>query len=190
MPVNMFLRFFPGILIKPVYSLQNLKSDASKVLIFFCAMGLPFLLSGAIGRAFSDQRFEQFADRPFILLLMVHLFAKLVTMSGGSWMIARLAGSYNLKPGFGQVFKLSLTAFVPFFLSQFFAGVVLMFFWLPWAGLAYTVFIFYSGSGIVLEIPRNRLTGFTLLSFFVFLGLGFIGLYLCRMIIFAPVIQH
>ncbi len=190
MPIDKFLAVFPGVFIKPAQTWLVLKSDTTQTIKFFWVLGLPFILAGAFGRALSDQNIEKFVDSPFLLLFLIHFLAHLLTLCGGSWMIARLAGSYSLRPGFERVFKLSLTAYIPFLLSQLFTGFVWLLHWLPFAGLVFSVFLFWNGSGNVLQIPRNRLAGFTLLSFFVFLGIGFLGLYLFRMIIFAPVTQN
>lgn len=183
------LAIFPGIFIKPAQTWQVINADTNQALRYFLYFGFPFVLAGAFGRALTDQGMEQFVGSPFFLLLLLHFLAQLITLTAGSYMIARLAGNYGLRPEFAQVIKLSLAAYIPYLFSFLIRGFVPMLDWLPYAGLAYAVFLFWNGADKVLNVPADRLTGFTLLSFFVFLGLGLISLYLFRMIIFAPVTQ-
>jgi len=187
MDPDKFFLVFPGIFSKTSRTWDEVKDETIGTGLFFLFFGLPFILAGAFGRALSDQNLDLYIDRPFFSLWFVHILAHLITLLSGSWMIARMAGTYGLKPGFGRTMRLSVASYIPFLLSQIVTGFAPVLAFLPLAGLIHTVFLFWNGAAYVLEVAPNRLAGFTLLSFFIFLGLGFIGLYLIRMIIFAPV---
>lgn len=182
-----FFAIFPGIFINPGRTWEVIKELELKPVRFFLFFGLPFIFLGALGRALTDQSHDLYVSTPFGALLFVHLLAIFLVLLVGPWMVARMAGTYGLDPGFNHSMRLAVTAYIPFLLSQIVTAIAAAMPVISMAGLIYSLFLYWHGAPVVLGIPVNRLTGFTLLSFFIFLGLGFIGLYLLRMIIFAPV---
>lgn len=182
-----YFAIFPGVFTNPSRSWEVIKDLVIKPFHFFLLVGLPFILLGALGRSLSDQNLDLYVNSSFGLLFFVHLLTNLAVLLLGSWMIARMAGTYGLDPGFNLTLRLSVTAYIPFLLSQLLAAIAAAISAIALAGLVYSLFLFWNGAPHVLDIPKNRLAGFTLLAFFIFLGLGFICLYLLRMIIFAPV---
>ncbi len=185
-----FFAIFPGIFTHPSRTWEVIRNLDLKPVRFFLFFGLPFVFLGALGRALTDQSHDFYVNSSFVILLLVHVFAHLLVLLAGPWMVARMAGTYALEPGFNRSMRLAVTCYIPFLLSQIVAALVAAISIIPMAGLIYSLFLYWHGAPVVLGIPANRLTGFTLLSFFIFLGLGFIGLYLLRMIIFAPVSLH
>jgi hypothetical protein len=182
-----YFAIFPGVFTNPSRSWEVIKDIDIKPARFFLLVGLPFIFFGALGRSLSDQNLDVYVNSSFGLLFLVHIITHLTVLLLGSWMIARMSGTYGLEPGFYLTLRLSVTAYIPFLLSQLLAAIAAAISAIALAGLIYSLFLFWNGAPQVLDIPKNRLAGFTLLAFFIFLGLGFIGLYLFRMIIFAPV---
>ncbi|MBW6498305.1 MAG: hypothetical protein K0B09_07960 [Bacteroidales bacterium] len=185
-----FFAIFPGIFINPGRTWEVIRDLDLKPVRFFLFFGLPFVFLGALGRALTDQSNDLYVSAPFGALLFVHLLTHLLVLLVGPWMVARMAGTYGLDPGFNHSMRLAVTAYIPFLLSQIVTAIAAALSFIPMAGLIFSLFLYWHGAPLVLGIPVNRLTGFTLLSFFIFLGLGFIGLYLLRMITFAPVSLH
>lgn len=180
-----FFAIFPGVFINPSHTWQVIKDLDTKPIPFFLFAGLPFIALGSIGRAITDQTEEFFIGEPFTTLLFVNFASTFIVMFAGPYMISRLAGAYGLNPGFNMTFRLTVTSYIPFLLAQFFIALAPAISVVFYGGLIYTLFLFWNGAPKVLSIPQNRQAGFTLLSFFIFLGLAFIGLYLLRLIIFA-----
>ncbi len=182
-----FFSIFPGIFINPGRTWEVIRDLELKPIRFFLFFGLPFIFLGALGRSLTDQSQDLYVNSSFGALLFVHLFANFMVLLVGPWMVARMAGTYGINPGFNHSMRLAVTAYIPFLLSQIVTAIAAALTFFPMAALIYSLFLYWHGAPVVLGIPVNRLTGFTLLSFFIFLGLGFIGLYLLRMIIFTPV---
>jgi|GEM_PF-3445030 len=187
MSSEIFFAIFPGIFIHPGRTMEVIRDLELKPLRFFLFFGLPFILLGSLGRALTDQSHDLYVNSSFGALLFVHLLTNFMVLLAGPWMVARMAGTYGIDPGFNYSMRLAITAYIPFLLSQIVTAIAAALSIIPMVALIYSLFLYWHGAPVVLGIPVNRLTGFTLLSFFIFLGLGFIGLYLLRMIIFTPV---
>ncbi|MEE4176258.1 MAG: YIP1 family protein [Bacteroides sp.] len=184
---DIFFSIVPGVFFNPPRAWQTVKSHPISLIRFFLVFGLPFILLGSFGRALSDQDLEAFVDRPLGILFLSHLLSNLLVLLAGPWMIARLSGTYKLVPDYSSSLKLSVVSYIPFLLSQLIAALAPVISFIALVGMGFSLVLFWSGAPVILDIPKNRLAGFTFLSFFIFLGLSLIGLYLIRLIIFAPV---
>ena len=180
-----FFLVIPGVFIQPGRAWEAIKEHPISLIRFFLVFGLPFILIGSFGRALSDQSLDAFVARPFGLLFLSHLLANLLVLLLSPWMIARLSGTYGLAPSYENSLKLSLISYIPFLVSQFLAALAPVISFIAMAGMAYALVLFWMGAPLLLNIPKNRLVGFTFMAFFIFLGLSLIGLYLLRMIFFA-----
>lgn len=183
-----FFSIMPGVLFNPSRAWQKIRSHPLSLIRFFLVFGLPYILLGSFGRAFSDQSLDVFVDQPLILLFLSHLLSNLLVLLAGPWMIARLSGTYKLAPDYSSSLKLSLVSYIPFLLSQLFAALAPVISFIALVGMGFSLVLFWIGAPVILDIPKNRLAGFTFLAFFIFLGLSIIGLNLFRLIIFAPVL--
>ena len=187
MSLQFIFSIVPGVLLKPSITFQVVKDHSISIIRFFLLFGLPFILMGSFGRALCDQNLEVFVNRPLGLLFLIHLFSNFLALLLGSYMVALLSGTYGLPPDYSQSLKLSLTSYIPFLISQLLAALAPVINFIAFAGIAYSVILFWRGAPIILKIPRDRLTGFTFMAFFIFMGMSLIGIFLLRLIIFATV---
>jgi hypothetical protein len=150
-----YFAIFPGVFTNPSRSWEVIKDLDVKPVRFFLLVGLPFILLGAFGRSLSDQNLDLYVNSSFGLLFIVHLLTNLIVLLLGSWMIARMAGTYGLEPGFNLTLRLSVTAYIPFLLSQLLAAIAAAISVIALAGLVYSLFLFWNGAPQVLDIPKT-----------------------------------
>lgn len=185
MQKDLYFSIIPGVFFQPSLTWQVLREHPFSLIRFFLVFGLPFILMGSLGRSISDQNLDLFVARPLSLLFVAHFLSNLQVLLLGPWMIARLSGTYGLKPDYGASLRLSVVSYLPFLFSQLIAALAPVISFVALAGMAYALVLFWRGAPRVLDIPKNRLAGFTFMAFFIFLGLSLVGIYLIRLIIFA-----
>lgn len=141
------------------------------------------LIAGAAGRTLTGIKyldpapsFADMLDEPALLvsLFLAHVAVFIITWYAGSWLIGKLAPSFGGTANRQLVLKLIVIAYTPFMLAQPLAALPAPGHWAGFAALVYTVILFAWGAGYLEIIPRKKITGFTLLAFFILLGISFI----------------
>lgn len=149
----------------------------------FHSFTLMILLTGALGLALIDLRnsgWEQMDTEPLVSgLFLLFLIIMRVSMFLLVWYLGKVM-IFRLTPSFGgtilrpEVWKLIVTCNTPFLVVQPFAVLNFAADWIGFAGLAYSVFLFYQGVSYLHIVPAHRRIGFTLVSFFILLGTSYI----------------
>lgn len=158
-------------------------ADARRM--FFC-YGLPLLLVGSAGRMMASTT----AGGHWLAGLAVfltNLAAYTLAVLLGATLVSRLAKPFQSTRDRSRTLKLILVAFTPFLVSQPLTAISPNVRVLGFLALAYTVVLFGIGLKPMLQTPPLKVTGFSLVAFFILLGIAWVvNLVLSGLFIFVP----
>ena len=141
------------------------------------------LLIGSAGRMLVSLRGYGFSPEagqlPFgvpglLVLLSLHLLAFLLTWYLGAVMVSKLSASFGPGMGLADTWKLVVVSYAPFMLVQPLTLLAIAGQWIGFVGLVSALVLFAQGVTCLKFIPRKKMVGFTLVAFFVFLGLSYL----------------
>lgn len=165
----------------------------SRVFVVLFKTGYPYgfqvftgllLVAGAVGRLLVHLKTNDMSDRlttdprtvlAVIALLIVHAVLFLFTWYIGSLLISKLAPPFGGKVSRQMTWKIIVTAYTPFMLVQPLVVADPLGKWIGFAGLIYTYILFTMAIMHEQIVPNAKLTGFTLVSFFILLGTSYIA---------------
>lgn len=167
-----YLRPVKGVFTKPGLFFLQLKDSGVSHKIIFLKYALPLLVISSLGRIWKPTVLQEDMSL-FSWMFCIHFFANALSLWLGPWMIARLAPSFQSKRDFALCLSMVVFAYIPFLLAQGLSA----FFPESWLvgipGLIYTVFLYGFALPRVLHTPPERVLGFTLISFFILLGISY-----------------
>ncbi len=172
------LRIISGILFRPRSYFEAMAGSPPAANSFLLAYGLPLLVVGSAGRMARallyqpgglDLRGDQLAG-----IFLISLSGYLLSIWLGSHLIAKLGKPFNSKPSAGMAMLLVMAAYTPYMLFLPVSALSPGLSPLRWLGLLYTAYLFWAGCGYLMETPGHHRIGYTLVSFFILLGLSHI----------------
>jgi len=149
----------------------------------FMLFAAVLLIAGAAGRTLTGIKsldpppsVASMLDEPAlpVFLFFAHVAVFIITWYAGSWLIGKLVPPFGGTTNRQSLWKLIVIAYTPFMLAQPLTALPGPGHWAGFAALVYTVILFAWGAGYLGIIPRKKITGFTLLAFFILLGISFI----------------
>lgn len=109
-------------------------------------------------------------------LLMVHAVQFAFTWYIGSLLISKLATPFGGGASPLTIWKITVSAYAPFMLVQPLVVIESLGKWIGFAGLVYTYVLFTMAVMQDQIVPKARVTGFTVVSFFILLGTSYIAI--------------
>ena len=116
-----------------------------------------------------------------ILRAVVSFATGLVLLYVLAFIGSKIAPSFNGSADFVQSLKLFtysstptwvLGALLPFFMTSM--GLLILVTLLSFASIGYAIYLIYAGAGPVLDVPQEKLAGFTVVVIALYIGLGLI----------------
>jgi hypothetical protein len=109
-------------------------------------------------------------------LLIVHAVQFLFTWYIGSLLISKLAIPFGGGASPLTIWKITVSAYTPFMLVQPLVVIDSLGKWIGFAGLIYTYILFTMAVMQDQIVPKAKVTGFTVVSFFILLGTSYIAM--------------
>lgn len=176
------------VLTRPEVYFQKLSADLPELRPFIMSYGAPLFLLAAAGRmtrlmlAYEANEIMLGGDQ-LAGLFLISLSAYALSVWLGAKIITRMAKAFHSEQNLDKSMLLIILAHTPFMLSQplsLFAGFI------PIFGIIYTVLLFGMGAPYVLNTPKQKVIGFTLISYFVIFSISHLVTYLMsELFIFA-----
>ncbi len=142
-------------------------------LLFVGSSGRALLSLQGFGYLLGDEQLP--VGMAFLLILLfLHLLVFLATWYLGSVMVSKLAKSFGTGMNLAETWRLVVVSYTPFMMVQPFTVWTVAGQWVGLAGLVFTLVLFSKGITHLDYIPRKKMVGFTLVAFFVFLGLSYL----------------
>ncbi len=185
------LQIIGDILFHPGRFFSSFAGDMPSSQTFFLSYGLPLMVLGAAGRM---AKMLQVREQEDVLLsgdqlagiFLISLTGYALSVYLGSTIIARLARPFKSDENREKAMLLIILSYTPFMLAQALSALSPVMIPLTLLGLIYTVFLFWKGCGPMLSTPPVKMTGFTLVGFFVIFGISYLTiLILSGLFIFA-----
>ncbi len=179
-----FLKTFIEILFSPVNFYRKLYTKMPGLREWILIYGLPLMVAGAAGRmvrVLNRVAIEQGSLlRPWQMLLvfLVSLAGFFVSVVAGGYLLSRLSGAFGGREDAGGGIILCVTAYTPFMISQLLGAIHPLMGPVIFLGIVYTLFLFSKGTGYILATPAQRITGFTLMAFFILFGISHLFIFL------------
>jgi hypothetical protein len=148
----------------------NPRSGSWPLFLFY---GLPLILTGSLGRMLILGEGKDLSLASLVVF-WINLAAYVLAILLGSGLVARLARPFKAVSDRGLTLKLMVVAFTPFFLSQLMIALIPGIKPVGFLALGYTVFLFGKGLVPLLETPPAKVAGFTLVAFFILLGIAWV----------------
>lgn len=185
------LRLIWDVLTKPVPFFKKFSSNLPDVRSFIVSYGAPLVILAAAGRmtrimqAFSFQEMPLRSDQ-LSGIFIISFVGYSLSVWLGALLIARLAKAFQTEPDQDKSMLLVILAYTPFMLAQPLAAITPNMAPVLVLGILYTVFLFGAGTGPILGTPRNKVVGFTLVSYFIVFSISHLAmLLLSELFIFA-----
>jgi hypothetical protein len=185
------LRLIYDILARPDAFFQKMGAGVADARSLIVSYGAPLFVLAAAGRMTRIMLIR--ASEDVVLpgdqlagIFIITLVGYALSVWFGSYIISRLAKSFQTDQNRDNIMLLIMLAYTPFMLTQPLSAISPVMNPLLVAGLVYTVFLFGKGAGPMLGTPGNKVVGFTLVSYFIILSISHISmLLLSELIIFA-----
>ena len=185
------LRLIYDILVRPDAFFEKTGAGVDDARNLIVSYGAPLFVLAAAGRMTRIMLIRASEDTALPGDQLAGIF--IITLVGytlsvwfGSYIISRLAKSFQTDQNRDNIMLLIMLAYTPFMLAQPLAAITPFMNPLLLLGLAYTVFLFGKGAGPMLGTPGNKVVGFTLVSYFVVLSISHLSmLLLSELFIFA-----
>ncbi len=170
------LEIIQGLLFRPSAFFTGLAKDPPVLREFFLSYGIPLMVLGAAGRMVRMMNKYKLAESPLDGMQLAGVFLiSLVAFFVAVWLGGTLIG--RLGPAFGstgdrrKAIILSICSFTPFMLAQPLAALHPMIDPVSFLGLIYTLWLFGMGLSPLMQTPRHKTLGFTLVGFFILFGI-------------------
>jgi hypothetical protein len=180
-----YLRLFLLVFTKPGLAFSRIKEEQLSHGLLFLLYAMPLLVFASLGRMSQPMGLQEDMTLAYAVFL-IHICATATSMWLGAWMISRLSPSFHSERHFPHTLKMIVLSYTPFLLAQGLSFLLPESWPVGIIGLIYTVYLFGLALPLVLQTPRERLIGFTLISFFVLLGISYgLSLMFSGMVIFV-----
>ncbi|MFO7873307.1 MAG: YIP1 family protein [Bacteroidales bacterium] len=185
------LQIIGDILFHPGRFFNSFAGDMPSSQTFFLSYGLPLMVLGAAGRM---AKILQLREQEDVLLsgdqlagiFLISFTGYALSVYLGAIIIAKLARPFKSEENRDKAMLLIMLSYTPFMLAQALSALSPVLTPLTLLGLIYMVFLFWKGSGPILSTPPVKMTGFTLVGFFVIFGISYLTiLVLSGLFIFA-----
>jgi hypothetical protein len=151
----------------------------------FFFYGLPLLLIGSAGRMVASKA----AGGDWLAgttVFLINLAAYTLAVLLGATLVSRLAKPFQSTRDRSATLKLIVVAFTPFLVSQPLTAISPYLRVIGFLALAYTLVLFGIGLKPMLQTPPAKVTGFSLVAFFILLGIAWVvNLVLSGLLIFV-----
>lgn len=166
------LKTIIDVLTRPATFFKALSSDLPELRPFIMSYGAPLFLLAAAGRMTRIMLIYEadgisLAGNQLAGIFMISLTAYALSVWLGAYVISRLAKTFQSDTNQDKCMLLIILAYTPFMLAQplsLFAGFLLI------IGIVYTVVLFGMGAPHILNTPKQKVIGFTVISYFIILS--------------------
>ncbi|GEM_PF-992592 len=143
---------------------------------FFLYYGMPLIILAAYARAYTLLVAETEITFRLQDLIFVNMAGFALSFWLGAYLIFLMSPSFKAEKSFGKILMLVIASFTPYFISMLIPLIHPTLAPVTYAGIAYTVLLFGKGAGVMLQVPGNKVVGFTLIAFFIMFGVVFLSL--------------
>lgn len=182
------LKIIWDVLTRPEAFFKALSSDLPELRPFIMSYGAPLFLLAAAGRmtrimlAYDAEGIKLEGDQ-LAGIFIITLTAYALSVWLGAYVISRMAPAFKSEANQDKCMLLIILAYTPFMLAQplsLFAGFLLVF------GIIYTVVLFGLGAPYIINTQKQKVIGFTLVSYFIILSISHLAILLMsELFIFA-----
>ncbi len=185
------LRLIYNILARPNDFFMQMGAGTPDVRGLIVSYAAPLFMLAAAGRMTRIMLIRASGDAPLAGdqlagIFIISLVGYALSVWLGAIIIAKMAKAFQSIQDRDKIMLLIVLAYTPFMLAQPLAAISPAMTPVLFLGLIYTVFLFGKGAGPMLSTPNQKIIGFTLVSYFVVLGISYLSmLVLSELLIFA-----
>ncbi len=185
------IRLIWDVLTRPVPFFNKFANNLPELRKFIVSFGAPLLILAAAGRMTRIMQAYAFQDITLRSDQLSGIF--IITFVGyslsvwlGAWFITKLSKAFQSAFSQDKAMLLIILAYTPFMLAQPLAAITPNMAPVLVLGIIYTVFLFGAGASPILGTPKQKVVGFTLVSYFIVFSISHLSmLLLSELFIFA-----
>ncbi len=185
------IRLIWDVLTKPVSFFKRFANNLPELRSFIVSYGAPLVVLAAAGRMTRIMQAFAFQDTPLRSdqlsgIFIISFVGYSLSVWLGALLISKLSKAFKSEANQDKTMLLILLAYTPFMLAQPFAAITPNMAPVLILGIIYTVFLFGAGAGPILGTPKEKVVGFTLVSYFIVFSISHLSmLLLSELFIFA-----
>ncbi len=127
---------------------------------------------------------QELTEKTFLLSVIIYVTAVLISVSGGSYMLWRLAPRFLSQGTYTKVLNLTCYSYIAIFLAFIIASLHPQLEFVKFFGL-YSLYLYWKGLSFMLKTPDDRKIGFTFISALVLTGTGYLVSIILNSLIFS-----